>query len=74
MSFADFVEANSVECRLCKFFAKNPQVELDIDSVMESGRPAKPFSLISGFLEKNYNVTFPVNYIWKHYDRHKGKQ
>lgn len=73
MSFAEFVEANGVECRLCKFFAKNPQVELDIDGVLDGGKPAKHFSLIAGFLAKDYDVTFTADYVQKHYDRHKEK-
>jgi hypothetical protein len=73
MSFAEFVDANGVECRLCKFFAKNPQVELDIDSVLDSGKPAKHLSLIAAFLVKDHNVTFTADYVQKHYNRHKEK-
>ena len=74
MSFAEFVEKNSTECRICKFFKKNPSVEQDIDDVLDSGKPLRHFSLIASFLAKDYGQSFTVDYIHKHYERHKGEE
>jgi hypothetical protein len=74
MSFAAFVEAHGTECRLCKFFTSNPRVESDIDGVLDKGKPAKHFSLIAAFLEKEHDVLFTADYVQKHYDRHKEKR
>jgi hypothetical protein len=73
MRFAEFVEYNTTECRMCIFFKSNPDIEKDIDGVLENGKPPKHFSLISKFLEKNYGQSFSVDYVQKHYDRHKEK-